>query len=149
LFQFEVGAHLPDGLVIRPYEPRDADAILKLQNDKIAKWGLKDIEADLPDDLTLCFVLELAGEIIGTVSARPILDIGTVFDYSKMPPPAWRDAILRTWAKLVACALPWGYKEAFASVVSPTPGWVRFLEKRLGFRRITAPSLKFQMRPPE
>jgi hypothetical protein len=94
----------------------------------------------------LSVVGEIDGRVVMFTGARVVLEIGCRIDETFLEnQAAVRDVCLEGFAKLAAQAKKKGYYRMVCSVTSPTPKWVNFLKKRLGFRGYDAEFLALNL----
>jgi hypothetical protein len=135
------GENFPKDVVIRPYEPRDQEACIKLQEDANARWGAT-FNPQIPH---MSFVVERAGKIVAIVGGRVAVDCGSVIDPTAFTMTELRDVAVKAWVRFVISCEKNGLDWFLCSVTSPTPGWVNFLKKRLGFKESRGVPLTFQV----
>ena len=146
-----VGVNLPKDMTIRAYVPGQDDAeVLRLQEEANAAWrdkpGAVIFDPALPPNPKAAFVVEKNGRLVAMTGCRVVLELGCRIDESEFPSmAAIRDVVIHTFAKMLVAGRNEGFDRIVCSVTSPTPGWVNFLKKRLGFKGFGRELLSFQI----
>jgi hypothetical protein len=138
-------------LLIRPYEPRDREALLALRGVQEDKWygSRGNMEGFEPTDRALAFmyVLEDDGRLIAAIGVKHTAEIRMVLD------PAGRDLatlirkdLMPLWAKTVAELHRRGFPDCYAFVPNVIRKWGNSLVRRAGFKRERTPAFCFNVR---
>jgi len=136
-------------MMVRPYLPKDREAVLALRRRRFTDWYGADVAAtDFdPEEMRYLFVCEDKGRVAGVAGGALRVEFGLLMDESVSKTSALRRLIPRLWAKVAGAAYREGVTDGIGvvSVAHKFPKWERVLTKWLGFKRVDYPAYRVDL----
>lgn len=129
---------------IRPYEPRDREALLKIHEVQNAKFGgLEFCDPESPN-AAVTLVIEDEGRVVAAMVALMVPDMVAIFDPSWETPRNRLRAGMRVFAKLAGMFQRYGFE--YVTAKTSISRYARRLVEQVGFVREDGVRFVFSLR---